>query len=73
MSVSETLIEKIKQLSHTDQEKVLRYVEGMPVQQASLFDRFADFVHCMDQQPSQLPPDLAKNHDHYLHGMPKRS
>ncbi|MFT3881976.1 MAG: hypothetical protein QM703_20260 [Gemmatales bacterium] len=73
MSVSEMLIDKIKQLSHTEQEKVLKYVEGMPSQQTTLLDRFADYLHDMDKLPSQLPADLAKNHDHYLHGMPKRS
>lgn len=25
-----------------------------------------------ETQPCDLPPDLAANHDHYLHGLPKR-
>ena len=73
MSVSEILIERIKQLTLSVQERVLKYVETMPADQMTVFDRFAGFVNSMDQIPSQLPDDLSKNHDHYLHGMPKRS
>jgi hypothetical protein len=25
-----------------------------------------------ESQPCDLPEDLARNHDHYLHGLPKR-
>jgi hypothetical protein len=25
-----------------------------------------------ESQPSELPEDLARQHDHYLHGLPKR-
>jgi hypothetical protein len=31
-------------------------------------DRLAAFIGVADD----LPPDLARNHDHYLHGAPKR-
>lgn len=34
----------------------------------SFYDRFADLIGtCPD-----LPPDMAKNHDHYLHGREKK-
>jgi hypothetical protein len=26
----------------------------------------------VESQPCDLPEDLAENHDHYLHGMPKK-
>lgn len=26
-----------------------------------------------ETQPTDLPEDLAENHDHYIHGVPKRS
>lgn len=32
----------------------------------------ADQLAGMSAQTSGLPPDLALNHDHYLHGLPKR-
>ena len=34
----------------------------------TLAERYAKFVGLADD----LPPDMAKNHDHYLHGAPKR-
>lgn len=34
----------------------------------TLAERYAKFVGLADD----LPPDMAKNHDHYLHGVPKR-
>lgn len=36
--------------------------------QRSLYERFKPFVGIA----KGLPPDLAKNHDHYLHGRPKQ-
>ena len=34
-----------------------------------IFERLADFAKQCDT--SDLPSDLAENHDHYLHGLPK--
>lgn len=34
----------------------------------SLYERLKDVVG----KAEGLPPDLAENHDHYLHGQPKR-
>jgi hypothetical protein len=34
----------------------------------SLYDRLKDVVG----KAEGLPPDLAENHDHYLHGQPRR-
>src|SRR5262249_24448377 len=33
--------------------------------------KLADLGRWTESQPSDLPPDLAENHDHYLHGHPK--
>ena len=38
------------------------------VRQRSLYERFKPFIGIA----KGLPPDLAKNHDHYLHGRPKQ-
>ena len=40
-----------------------------PSPRSTLAERYAEFVGLADD----LPPDMAKNHDHYLHGAPKRS
>jgi hypothetical protein len=34
----------------------------------SLYDRFKDIIG----QAKDLPPDFAAQHDHYIHGTPKR-
>jgi hypothetical protein len=34
----------------------------------TLADRFGDLIGCV----SDLPSDMAENHDHYIHGTPKR-
>ncbi len=38
--------------------------EEMP----TLYERFKDVIGIVDG----LPPDFAQNHDHYIHGTPKR-
>ena len=35
--------------------------------------RLAALGRWAETQPCDLPPDLAANHDHYLHGLPKRT
>ena len=34
--------------------------------------KLADLGRWAESQPCDLPEDLAKNHDHYLHGVPKK-
>ena len=41
---------------------------AVPVPRRTLAERYAKFVGLADD----LPSDMAKNHDHYLHGAPKR-
>ena len=43
-------------------------VEVIEPRAKTLAERFAPFVGCLDD----LPEDLAAQHDHYLHGTPKR-
>ena len=45
-------------------------VQVQPVlqQQSTLAERFRDMIGCV----SDLPMDMAENHDHYIHGTPKR-
>ncbi len=38
----------------------------------SIWDKLSDLARWAESQPSDLPSDLAANHDHYLHGLPKR-
>ena len=43
-------------------------IEVIQPQERTLAERFAPFVGCLDG----LPEDLAAQHDHYVHGTPKR-
>ena len=38
----------------------------------TIWQKLAELGRKMESQPCDLPADLAANHDHYLHGLPKR-
>ena len=42
--------------------------ENLPAEGRTLAERFADVIGTVPE----LPPDMAAQHDHYLHGAPKR-
>ncbi len=37
-----------------------------------IWDKMVKLAKWAESQPCDLPSDLASNHDHYLHGLPKR-
>jgi hypothetical protein len=43
-------------------------VQPISQQPSTLAERFGDMIGCI----SDLPTDMAENHDHYIHGTPKR-
>ena len=40
--------------------------------QPTIGEKLAQFASKTEAQSCNLPEDLAENHDHYLHGLPKR-
>ena len=38
----------------------------------TIWQKLADLGRQVESEPCDLPTDLAANHDHYLHGLPKR-
>jgi hypothetical protein len=38
----------------------------------TVWQKLAELGRWAETQPCDLPSDLAANHDHYLHGVPKR-
>lgn len=38
----------------------------------TIWQKLADLGRQVESEPCDLPSDLAANHDHYLHGLPKR-
>jgi hypothetical protein len=59
-------LEKDQTLPEGTRVKVTVAAEGEPAD--SLQNLMVEFAGCM----TDLPPDLAEQHDHYVHGMPKR-
>jgi len=55
-----------EQVALTDGTEVR--VEPLPQGRPTLAERFSDVIGCV----SDLPQDMAENHDHYIHGAPKR-
>jgi hypothetical protein len=45
--------------------------EDAPISKAEAA-RFTDGLLKIAARLEKLPPDLAKNHDHYLHGLPRK-
>ena len=45
---------------------------GSAENQPSIWDKLTRLAEWAESQPGDLPVDLAANHDHYLHGLPKR-
>jgi hypothetical protein len=39
----------------------------------SIWEKFEKLARWAESQPCDLPADLARNHDFYLHGLPKTS
>jgi hypothetical protein len=89
MTVAETIIAKVRQLSAEDQRRVLELISSLPSAEQSNHGSEANGMeepgkasiwaklHAMGQaaevSPCDLPADLAANHDFYLHGLPRRS
>jgi hypothetical protein len=40
---------------------------------ATIWQKLEAIGRWAETQPCTLPPDLAANHDHYLHGRPKKA
>ena len=38
-----------------------------------IWQKLLELARWVETQPCDLPEDLAANHDHYLHGLPKRT
>lgn len=38
----------------------------------TVWDKLSALGEWAETLPTDLPPDLSANHDHYLHGLPKR-
>lgn len=52
---------------------VPRAVDESLAGEETLAGRLLQLAQWAESQPCHLPADLAANHDHYLHGLPKRS
>lgn len=53
---------------------VVMLPEGEPIQsgEPSIWTKLSDLGRWAEDLPTDLPTDLAAQHDYYLHGLPKR-
>jgi hypothetical protein len=59
----------IERLSSNDQNQIRKWLLDRPAAKPSIFEQLKTIA----ATAGDLPEDLATNHDHYLHGTPKRS
>jgi hypothetical protein len=88
MTTTERIAAIAQQLSAEDQQQVLDYMSKLLSAQAapapnpapngsdstgsSIWAGLAQIGKAAEGIPTDLPEDLAANHDYYLHGLPKR-
>lgn len=48
-------------------------VDARSGERAKIWEKMEQLARWAESQPCDLPEDLAANHDHYLHGLPKRT
>ena len=74
--LSDILIEKIGQLSPSQQQEVLNFVEFLQYKKQpkkTIWDKIAEITkNVPDEEWAKLPTDGALEHDHYLCGTPKK-
>jgi hypothetical protein len=46
--------------------------EQLHAGEKTIWQKMIDLAEWVEAQPCNLPDDLADNHDHYLHGLPKQ-
>ena len=58
----------IEQLPPQDQQRLREWLLKRETSQPSVWEK----LRSLAGTAKNLPPDMAANHDHYLHGLPKR-
>ena len=53
--------------THESQDQTLQEQDREDDEPLTFYERYRDLIGSVD-----LPPDFALNHDHYIHGAPKR-
>lgn len=69
MSTIAEIESAIEQLSPQDQQKLRDWLLARDEESGSVFQK----LRAVAGSAKNLPTELAANHDHYLHGTPKRS
>jgi hypothetical protein len=62
------VLDEPTQLPEGTEVEVAIRAPAQPSRPSTLLERFGDLVGSC----SELPPDMAENHDHYLHGREKK-
>lgn len=51
----------------------VRITADGPTSESTIWEKLVELGRKADLRETNLPADLAENHDHYLHGLPKKS
>lgn len=71
--VTEKIVQKIKDLSAEQQEKVLEFVETLDVPKKTIWDKLDERLKDVPPEEfAEIPADASQNLDHYLYGTPKK-
>jgi hypothetical protein len=89
MGIPDTILAKLRQLSPEDQQRILDAINHLPAEKhpentdstngdqppakPSIWTKLQALSQASEKTSSDLPPDLAANHDFYLHRLPRRS
>ena len=75
-TISETITDKLEDLSTSQQEEVLDFVEFLLYKQKpqrSIWDKIEERIAQLPEDViAELPEDASENLDHYLYGVPKQ-
>jgi hypothetical protein len=88
LTVTEQIIAKVQALPPEDQQRLLHFLSALELHgeeitptadsaktapaQPAIWSKLAALGNAAECRPTDLPTDLAANHDFYLHGLPKR-
>jgi hypothetical protein len=73
MTAQEQLIERVKQMTDEEAQKLLSDLDAQNQPRLSLSDVIDEILaDILPEELEHLPTDMAEQHDHYAYGVPKK-
>ena len=71
--IEKTIVEKVKNMSLAQQEKVLEFVSTLNLGKKNIWDKLDERLSKVPEEEfAELPVDASANLKHYLYGSPKK-